>query len=72
MSGREARAAASSLRYWRYTRKRSGTTSSRPTTAKLAASTTVRTPAARRWGPVEPKNSAPGYLRRSSSTTSEA
>jgi hypothetical protein len=39
---------------------------------KLAASTTVRTPEARRQGPVQPKNPASGHLRRNSSTTSEA
>ena len=39
------------------------TTSSSPTTARLAASTTVRTPAARRRGPVQPKNSASGPER---------
>src|ERR1019366_6408709 len=36
------------------------TTSTRPTTARLAASTTVRTPAARNRGPGQPKNSASG------------
>ena len=39
------------------------TTSSSPTTARLAESTTVRTPAARKRGPVQPKKSASGARR---------
>src|SRR5579885_869099 len=48
------------------------TTSTRPTTARLDASTIVRTPAARSRGPVHPKNSARGHIRCSSFTTRAA
>src|SRR2546426_39059 len=47
------------------------TTSRRPTTARLDASTTVSTPAARRRGPVHPKKFVSGESRRSSSTTNK-
>src|SRR5436190_11612665 len=50
----------------------SRTTSRRPTTARSAASTIVSTPAARRRGPVQPKNAASGQALRNSETTREA
>src|SRR5208283_3786094 len=71
-SGFSARAAATSFRYSPQMRGRCPTTSSSPTTDKLAASTTVRTPAARSRGPVQPKQSRSPAARRSSAITSEA
>src|SRR5581483_9986353 len=48
------------------------TTSSNPTTARLEVSTTVRTPTSRIRGPVQPKNSESGQIRRNSRASNEA